>query len=126
MGAVGLAQIHSYQGLPLIPDYQAAGGGLFAIERFIGHDMKFEAGVRLDVLHRNASIVRSDFLRLIRSGQLDADACDGGEGDQVDCASTFTTFSASVGGLYQFSKPWSVKLELATAARPPNPDEQYL
>ncbi len=126
VGAVATAQVHSYQGLPLIPDYQAAGGGIFAIERFIGHDMELEAGVRLDVLHRSASLLRADFLRLVRSGQLEADACGGSDSDPIDCASTFATFSASVGALYQLSAPWSVKADFATAARPPSPDEQYL
>jgi iron complex outermembrane recepter protein len=128
LGAVGMAQVHSYRGLPLVPDYQAAGAGLFAIERLIGHDIELEAGLRYDALARTASLERNDFLRLVRSEQLAMDACGGGVGDsgQVDCDSLFHTISGSVGALFQLSRPWSVKLDLSTASRPPNPDEQYL
>ena len=126
VGAVGTAQIHSYQGLPLVPDYQAFGGGIFAIERLQGHDYELEAGLRYDLLSRSADLLRNDYLRLVRSEQLALDACSGGEGDPVRCASTFHTVSASVGGLFQVSEPWSLKFDLSTASRPPNPDEQYL
>jgi iron complex outermembrane receptor protein len=125
-GLVGMAQVHKYSGLPLVPDHQAWGGGAYAIERLVGHDFELEAGLRYDALSRTASIDRQDFLRLVRSGQLDEDACGTGEMDPVDCASTFHTVSASVGGLRQLTTEWSVKLDLSTASRPPNPDEQYL
>lgn len=129
-GVVGTAQVHHYSGLPLVPDHQSFGGGVYGIERLVGHDYELEAGVRYDALHRTASIDRQDFLRLVRSGQLGAEACDGGSSDPsrdpVDCASTFHTVSASVGGLYRITGDWSLKLDLSTASRPPNPDEQYL
>ena len=48
---------------------------------------------------RRASIVRRDFLRLVRSDQIDADACGGSDADPVECDSTFHTLSASVGAL---------------------------
>lgn len=125
LGAVGLVQVHSYRGLPLVPDYQAVGAGIFAIERLIGHDFELEAGLRYDLMARTASLLRSDYLRLVRSGQLEMDACTPGN-DAVDCDSTFHTLSASIGGLLQLSDPWSIKVDLSTASRPPNPDEQYL
>ncbi len=125
-GVVAMAQVHGYAGLPLVPDHQALGAGVYATERLVGHDFELEAGLRYDALARTASIARQDFLRLVRSGQLGADACGGGAGDPVDCASSFHTVSASVGGLYQLTRPWSIKLDLSTASRPPNPDEQYL
>jgi iron complex outermembrane recepter protein len=52
------------------------------------------------------------------------DACD--VGDKADCDSTFHTISASVGGLYRFTDETTLKLDLSTASRPPNTDEQYL
>lgn len=126
-GVVGTAQVHYYSGLPLVPDHDSWGGGVYAIERLVGHDFELEAGVRYDALRRTASIERPDFLRLVRSGQLGADACGGAAmADPVECGSTFHTVSASVGGLYQLSDAWSAKLDLSTASRPPNPDEQYL
>jgi iron complex outermembrane receptor protein len=112
--------------LQLVPDHEGFGAGAFAIERLVGHTVEAEAGVRYDVLHRTADIVRQDFLRLVRSGQLAMDACGDSSGDLVSCASTFHTVSASLGGLYRFSEALSLKLDLSTASRPPDPDEQYL
>ncbi len=125
-GLVGSAQIHSYRGLPLIPSYQSAGSGAFVIERLQGHDFEIEVGLRYDVLARQAEFFRGDFLRLIRSEQLAADACKDGEGDTVLCDSFFHMASVSAGGLLQLTEPWSLKLDLSTSSRPPNPDEQYL
>lgn len=128
VGVVGMVQVHAYSGLPLVPDHDAWAAGAYAIERLVGHDFEVEAGLRYDVQARSASIGRTDFLRLVRSGQLAEDACGEGEGemDPVECASTFHTLSASLGGLLQFTTAWSAKLDLSTASRPPNPDEQYL
>jgi iron complex outermembrane receptor protein len=126
VGLVGVAQAHAYTGLPLVPDHRSWSGGAYAIERLVGHDFELEAGLRYDALTRTASIERRDFLRLVRSGQLAEDACGTGEMDPVDCASTFHTVSLSVGALGQLTTAWSVKLDLSTASRPPNPDEQYL
>ena len=125
-GVVGVAQLHRYTGLPLVPDHASWGAGAYAIERLIGHDFELEAGVRYDLLARTASIERQDFLRLVRSGQLAMDACGTGTTDPVECASRFHTLSASIGGLRRITEAWSVKLDLSTAMRPPNPDEQYL
>ncbi len=126
VGGVGLAQLHSYRGLPLIPDYLATGGGVFAIERLLGDEIEFEFGVRYDYLSRRADLLRNDFLRLVRSEQLDSTSCGGGEGDPVHCDSNFHTVSASIGGLIELAESWSLRLDVSTATRPPSPDEQYL
>jgi iron complex outermembrane recepter protein len=127
-GLVGVGQTHDYVGLHLVPPYRAAGGAVFLAERLVGHDLEVEAGLRYDLLARTAEIARDDFLRLVRSGQLALvdDACGGGAGDPVSCASRFHTLTASLGALYRFSEALSAKLELSTASRAPNPDEQYL
>jgi iron complex outermembrane receptor protein len=54
------------------------------------------------------------------------DACGRSDLAQVECASRFHTASASLGGLVRLTDAWTAKLELSTASRPPNPDEQYL
>ncbi len=126
VGTLGVAQIHRYSGLPLIPDYDSWGTGMYAIERLVGHDLEIEAGVRHDIVSRAASLDRQDFLRLVRSGQLPDDACGDSSGDPVECSSTFQTLSASLGALRRIGERWSIKLDLSTASRPPNPDEQYL
>jgi iron complex outermembrane receptor protein len=121
-----VAQDHTYTGLPLVPSHQAWGGGVYAIERLVGSSFELEAGLRYDFLARSASMKRIDFLRLVRSGQLAEDACGRDEMDPVECASRFHTVSASIGGLRQITTAWSIKLDLSTATRPPDPDEQYL
>ncbi len=127
-GLTGVAQDHGYHGLPLIPDYTAFAGSVFALQRLIGHDLELEAGVRYDGLTRTASIERADFLRLVRSGQLQLDACGGMAASEasVACRSRYHTVSASLGVLRRLSDAWDVKADLSTATRPPNPDEQYL
>ena len=126
LGLVGMAQTHTYAGLPLVPDHTGAGVGAYAIERLVGHALELEGGVRYDLLARTAQIERQNYLRLVRDGQLAMDACSGGVGDPVDCSSRFHTLSASAGGVYRWSDVIATKLDLSTASRPPNPDEQYL
>ncbi len=125
-GIVGMGQFHRYAGLPLVPDHRAVAAGVYAIERLVGHDSELEAGVRYDVLARTASLARIDFLRLVRSEQLAMDACGDSSGETVECGSTFHTLSASIGALHRLTDAWSIKLDLSTASRPPNPDEQFL
>jgi iron complex outermembrane receptor protein len=125
-GLVGMGQFHRYSGLPLVPDHRGFAAGAYALERLIGHDFELEAGLRYDFAARTASIERRDFLRLVRSDQLAMDACGPGSPDPVSCASRFHTLSASIGGLYRFTDAWAGKLDLSTASRAPNPDEQYL
>ncbi len=128
VGVVGMVQTNHYSGLQLVPDHQAWSAGMFAIERLIGHDFELEAGVRFDVLRRTAAIEHRDFTRLVRSAQIAADGCGAiaGADDPVRCASTFGVASVSLGALRQLTPAWSIKLDLSTATRPPNPDEQYL
>jgi iron complex outermembrane receptor protein len=126
IGALASVQTHRYAGLPLVPDFQSYAAGVYAIERLVAHETELEAGVRYDVLARSAALERTDFLRLVRSGQLAADACGGGDGDPVACASSFHTVSASLGALRRLGAAGSIKLDLSAAARPPSTDEQYL
>jgi iron complex outermembrane receptor protein len=127
-GVLGMVQVHTYDGLPLVPDHRAGAAGAYLIERLWGHSYELEAGLRYDFLARSASLLRRDFLRLVRSGQLAEDTCGAVDAttDPVACASAFHTVSASVGGLLRLGSRWSTKLDLSTASRPPNPDEQYL
>jgi iron complex outermembrane recepter protein len=127
IGLVGMIQDHDYTGLPLVPSHHAIAGGAFMSERLWGDHFEIEAGLRYDYLNRTAGIVRRDFLRLVRSGQLTVDTCGAGtEVDPVRCGSAFHTLSASIGGLLKLSSAWTAKLDLSMASRPPNADEQYL
>ncbi|MGE0867395.1 MAG: TonB-dependent receptor [Kofleriaceae bacterium] len=125
-GITGMAQIHHYSGLHLVPDYTSLGAGVYASERLVGHETDVELGARYDLLARTASLERLDFLRLVRSGQIEMDACGAGDPDPVRCRSRFHTFTASLGALRRLGNAWSLKGELSTASRAPNTDEQYL
>lgn len=124
-GVDGLAQINEYYGLNLIPDFRAYGAGAFATERLVGHTVELELGARYDFLARTASIQKIDFQRLVRSGQLAADAC-GAEIDPALCASRYHTFTGSAGAMWRFAEPWALKGDLSIAQRAPNSDEQYI
>jgi iron complex outermembrane receptor protein len=128
LGAAGMFQEHAFSGLPLVPSHQGVSGGVYAIERLWGDDYEIEAGLRYDHLSRTASMPGRDFLRLVRSGQLARGTCDPGSNESaaVACSSAFQSLSASVGGLVRLGKRLSAKLDLSTASRPPNPDEQYI
>jgi iron complex outermembrane recepter protein len=124
-GVVGMGQIHTYDGLHLVPSYTGYGAGAYASERLVGHTTELEAGARYDFLSRTATIENIDFTRLVRSGQIAMDAC-GPAIDPARCRSRFHTFVGTVGALHRFGDPGSVKGELSAASRAPNADEQYL
>jgi iron complex outermembrane receptor protein len=120
-----MGQIHTYNGLHLVPNYTSLGLGAYASERLVGHTTEIEAGARYDLLTRTAKLENIDFLRLVRSGQLAMDAC-GAEIDPAKCRSRFHIGVGSLGALQRFADAWSIKGELSVASRAPNPDEQYL
>jgi iron complex outermembrane receptor protein len=122
-GVFGMAQQHWYAGLNLVPDHTSLAGGAYATERIVGDVYELDAGVRYDFVSRKAELERIDYLRLVRSGQLAEDAC---AGDPVRCDSKFHSLTASVGGSRRLSEVMAVKLDLSTASRAPNPDEQFL
>jgi iron complex outermembrane recepter protein len=127
-GVVAMAQFNIYGGLQLIPDHQSLGGGAYATERLIGHDTDFEIGARYDFVARTASLERVDYSRLVRSGQLPMGACGAVEGatTPVDCDMRFHLLTATAGALHRWTDAWSTKVDVSTASRAPNTDEQYL
>lgn len=125
IGVDGMAQIHDYNGLHLVPSYTAGSAGAYVTQRLIGHSTEIEAGARYDFLTRTATIDNIDFTRLVRSGQLAIDAC-GSAIDPARCASHFHTLAGTVGALQRFGDNWTAKGEVSVASRAPNPDEQYL
>jgi iron complex outermembrane recepter protein len=125
VGLTGMAQIHRYSGLHLVPSYESFAAGAYVTERLVGDAIEAEAGARHDFLDRTARIENIDFLRLVRSGQLAMDAC-GSNIDPAQCHSRFHTTVLSLGALHRFDSAWVLKGELSRAGRAPNPDEQYL
>ena len=129
IGVLGTNQQHTFdstQPRSLLPDYDSWTGGVYAIERLLGHDYEIEAGLRYDALTRQVRLRRGDFDRMVADGQISAEDCNSADPEFVPCRSTFHTLSASLGGLAQLTSRWSIKLDLSTVTRAPHPDEQYL
>lgn len=126
IGAQGIFQENVYRGLPLIPNFRAFGGGIFAFQRLSLARGELELGLRYDLLGRVAFFEESELERHLRRGTLDEERClDAGE--LAACAARYGAASASAG----FRTPLvpellELKGELSSASRFPNVDELYL
>ncbi|MBM4366419.1 MAG: TonB-dependent receptor [Deltaproteobacteria bacterium] len=125
-GVSGSFQENVYAGLPLVPNFRAFQGGVFAHERLtVGH-LAVETGVRYDHLSRTAWLTPSAFERSLARGTLAEDDCERSE-DAARCPAAYDSASASVGGFWA-AMPGVVefRLDLSTATRFPDTDELYL
>lgn len=109
-GGVGVQAIQqtNYVGKGgLIPDYQALGGSLWAMERWrrFPNPWEFELGLRYDYRQTNATT----------SGSL----------NNVDTLVHFGNLSGTAGVIYHFSKNFSATLNSGYAWRPPNVNELF-
>ena len=125
MGLSGILQENVYRGWPLLSDYRAFGGGLFALERLIFDGFELEFGTRFDHTTRHAYLPKKTFESLRREGRIDSNACTEGE-EFSRCNTRFNTTTFSAGGLIHFMKGFFGTLNLSTATRVPTIDEQYL
>jgi len=127
LGVQGSFQENVYRGLSLIPNFRSFTGGLFAYERLSLARVDLEAGVRYDAMSRAAFLIERDYEAHIRRDTLSPRSCDEPGEFTVRCPSAFDTGSASVGGLaHVVPDTFDLKLDLSTASRFPNIDEQYL
>ncbi len=124
-GAFAIAQENVFEGLPLIPNFRAAGGAVFAVERWIHDDFELEAGARYEGLTRTAYLTDDAYARHVARDTLAEDDCDESD-DVAACPSTFHTASLSLGGLVRLHETASLKIDLSTASRMPTIDEQYI
>jgi iron complex outermembrane recepter protein len=91
---------------PLIPNYNSATSGVFAIERWMEDRWEVEAGLRFD--NRSFQVFTFD------------------ENDEVIRPKYhFNNFSGSVGLVLKPAEGWKVTSNLGTAWRPPNVSELY-
>ncbi|MEQ8278801.1 MAG: TonB-dependent receptor [Deltaproteobacteria bacterium] len=124
-GVFAIAQDNVFNGLPLIPNFRAAGGAAFAVERWVHDDYELEAGLRYEGLRRTAYLGDNAYERHVARGSLSPEDCTVSD-DVAACPSTFHTASLSLGGLLRLDDFTSLKLDLSTASRMPTIDEQYI
>ncbi len=125
LGFSGMLQENVYRGWPLLSDYRAFGGGIFALERLIFDHIELEAGARFDHTTRHAYLPEKTYQSLAREGRITPESCETGE-DFTRCNSAFNAATFSLGALAHISESLSGKLDLSSATRVPTIDEQYL
>lgn len=125
VGVSGILQENVYRGWPLLSDYRAFGGGIFALERFVFDGFQIEAGIRFDHATRHSHLPKKTYQSLAREERIDPESCDIGE-DFTQCNTAFNATTYSLGGLVHISQGLSAKLDLSSATRAPTINEQYL
>ncbi|MEM1034175.1 MAG: TonB-dependent receptor [Myxococcota bacterium] len=130
LGSAGADFSHQeniFRGLPLIPNYRGIGGGVFVDERLQVGPVEVEAGFRFDVLDRNAFLTVRNFNRLLNTAEVDIDAvgCTVTE-DAARCPTNFQAPSATLGALWTIDDHWSTRINVSSAIRFPNVDEQFI
>jgi iron complex outermembrane receptor protein len=126
IGLFGMFQRNLYVGLPLIPNYRNLAGGVYAIERLRGAVIELEAGLRYDHISRQGLLTDLAFLKAQRLGRLDARDCIQKSDSVYRCPSSFNAVTVSAGALWHLGEDIAAKLDLSSASRAPNIDEQYI
>lgn len=126
LGLQGSFQENVYEGLSLIPNHRAAGGGLFGWERLTLDRGALEIGARYDGIARTAYLAERDFEAHVRRGALDEEQC-AFDGAVARCPRAWQTGSVSLGGTLEVvPDTFELKIDLSSASRFPNADELYL
>ena len=124
-GVAGMLQENLYRGWPLLSDYRAFSGGIFALERLVFEDYELQFGARFDHETRHAYLPEKTYQSLAREERIDPEACTIGE-DFTRCNTAFNATTFTVGGLAHLSEAISGKVDLSTATLVPTINEQYL
>lgn len=126
VGLSGSVQENVYAGLALLPNYRSLAMGVSAWERFALGRVDIELGGRYDHNTRTAYLTENDYERHVRRDVLQPEDCDTSE-TRPACRSAWNTGSVSVGSLlHVVPEHLDIKLDLSSASRFPNIDEQYL
>jgi iron complex outermembrane receptor protein len=110
----------------LIPDYTQLWGGVFVIERVVTPHFEMQWGARYDGMQRTSSLGERDYLGQTGSGRLDPDDCERTAGGGGRCRFPFHSGSGAFGVLVRAMEGLEVRMDLTSAARMPNVDEQFL
>lgn len=125
-GVVASRQDNVYSGLPLVPNHEALGAGVFALERVTSGEKAIEIGARYDHQSRQSYLTLSSFNRHIARGTLGEGDCDRGA-NAARCAKAFDAATLSLGGLWHpIPDALEMRLDLSSASRFPNGDELYI
>lgn len=125
-GVTGDLQEHVFTGLPLVPNFRALHGGTYGWERVGWARGGVELGLRLDHQTRDAFLDPRDAARWFASGGLDRDRCDVDD-VRAACPSAWTAGSVTLGGFgVLVPGVLDLKVDLSSASRFPDVDEQYL
>lgn len=107
-GVAGQLQFNDFGGLPFIADYTKVGGAGFFIARYLASRWELELGARADY----------EYYDTVRPGRTNV-APDVRE--ELD----FFAFTTTGGLIYDLGGGWTLRGQLATAARNPSPDELF-
>ncbi len=125
VGVSGIFQENVFRGLPLVPNHQTLGAGVFLVERLSFLDFEIEAGLRYDFTSRKAYLSDDAFQRHRARDTLNDEDCTL-SGDVARCPTTFHATSVSL-GLIAHATDWlTAKIDLSSATRSPTIDEQYI
>ena len=124
-GLSGMLQENVYRGWPLLSDYRAYAGGVFALERLVIGRFELEAGARFDHMSREAHIPIKTYQSLVREDRISPETCIVGD-EFTRCPSAFDAGTLSLGALTRLIEGLTAKLDLSTATRFPTIDEQYI
>lgn len=134
-GVHGDLQRHEFSGLLLIPSYERAGGGLFAMERLripdvVLGDVEVEVGGRVDGLQQTAVLSDLAHTSLLRRGQLDDGDCDV-NGDGARCGRSFQAATGTGGARWLIDlgpteQALVLQGDVSQSTRFPDVDELYL
>lgn len=120
-------QVNAFEGnQTLIPDYAQWWGGVFVLERVATEHFEMQWGVRYDGLTRTSTLSERDYLGQTGTGRLEADDCERTADGGGRCRFPFNAGSGSYGVLVRALRGLDVRLDLTSAARMPNVDEQFL
>jgi iron complex outermembrane recepter protein len=126
VGMQGSFQENVYQGYSLLPNYRSFAGGLYASERMSRPRLDLEIGARYDTMHRATYLGQEEYEQHLSEGTLQSDSCEEGPG-RTRCPSRLQTGSASLGGVFHLVPDrLDLKVDLYSASRFPNIDEQFL
>jgi iron complex outermembrane recepter protein len=115
-GLNGMIQLNENRGAEfLIPDYNLADGGLFAVLRKTSGKFDFSGGLRYDLRHQNG---QSLFLN--DQGEVVSDNTPGATRQFEEFNRNFSGFSGSAGMAVQLSEIIYTKLNFAAGFRTPN------
>ncbi|MEM9455358.1 MAG: TonB-dependent receptor [Myxococcota bacterium] len=129
-GTVGGAvanQVNEFQSeRNLIPSYDQWSGGVFALERVTTEHFEMQWGIRYDGLVRAPTLDENDYGSQVGTGRVDPDDCVERSTGGAQCRYAFNTVSGSYGVLARIEEGLELRLDLASAARLPNVDEQLI